>query len=739
MARLTYDIVIVGDLRLPGATGRAIAEEVRALAKGGYRAALLHMQSPLLERPKLINPLIRVRIDGGLADLVDPEVPIAARLVLAHHPGLFLHLPARVPQIQADCKLLIVNHPLLDAEGNSYFRADRTVCNVQEALGEGVKAAPAGPQIRTQFEQAPWPLELFAHDWPPILEQEAFGASTHDWRSNAIVIGRHGPNDALAWPEDPSDLRAAYPNGAGVTVRILGAANELERRFGDAVRTWSIIDPRILNVRDFLSQINVFVCFTAARTVQPARVEVAEALVSGTPAVLPAHFRPTFGDGAIYSEPQAVPETLARLQGDPELRLEVAERGRTIATSTFSHDAHLRRVRDLIGPPSGSKHLVLRRERRPARRVLFFSSNGVGMGHLTRLLAIARRCSDRIEPVFLSMSQAAAVAEEFGYLVEFTAHHNYLELDVDRWNAALRAHLNEAIDFYDIRTVVFDGNAPYRGLIDARLDRPTVPFIWCRRGMWRPGAGRMSLERERFFDAIIEPREIAAGYDRGLTGYSRERILPVDPILLNEPEELLDRDALRTELGLAQDRPALLLQLGSGNNYDYREMMEIACAHAVRRDIQIAVAEWLISEAELQALPGDVLHLRTFPLSRYFHAFDGAISAAGYNSFHELLAYLVPAIFIPNEHPAMDDQLMRAEFAQRHGLALCVRASEPYRLRDAIDRILEPDQRDRMIDGCRALAFGNGAPVAARLLDEMVIGIGAGQPLSWEPELVHRI
>jgi hypothetical protein len=123
MARLTYDIVIIGDLRLPGATGRAIAEEVRALAKGGYRAALLHMQSPLLERPKLINPLIRVRIDGGLADLVDPEVPIAARLVLAHHPGLFLHLPARVPQIQADCKLLIVNHPLLDAEGNSYFRA----------------------------------------------------------------------------------------------------------------------------------------------------------------------------------------------------------------------------------------------------------------------------------------------------------------------------------------------------------------------------------------------------------------------------------------------------------------------------------------------------------------------------------------------------------------------------------------------------------------------------------------
>ena len=739
MTRLAYDIVIVGDLRLPGATGRAIAEEIRALARAGYRTALLHVQGALLERPKLINPLIRAGIDGGLADLVDPEVPIAARLAVAHHPGVFLHLPARLPQIEADCKLLIVNHPLLDAEGNGYFPTNKTAWNVQEVLGQGVKVAPAAPRIRAQFEQVFWPLELFEHDWPPILELDQFGVISQEWRRNAITIGRHGPNDALAWPEDQSDLRAAYPNGAEITVRVVGSDIELARRFGDAVRTWSIVDPRMVDARKFLRQIDVFVCFTATRTVQPARIEVAEALVSGMPAVLPVHFQPTFGEGAIYSEPQEVPEALARLRGDPELRMEQAERGRAIVASTFSYDAHLRRIRDLIGPPSGSKHLVLRRERRPIRRVLFFSSNGVGMGHLTRLLAIARRCSDQIEPVFLSMSQAAAVAEHFGYLVEFTAHHNYLDLDVERWNAALRAQLNEVIDFYEIRALVFDGNAPYRGLVDAHLDRPAVPFVWCRRGMWRPGAGRTGLERERFFDAIIEPRDIAESYDRGLTGSSRQRALSVEPILLHEPKELLSRDTLRAELGLDPDRPALLVQLGSGNNYDYGEMTQLACAHAVRHNVQVAVAEWLIAETELRALPGDVLHLRTYPLSRYLNAFDGAISAAGYNSFHELIAYSIPAIFIPNEHPTMDDQLMRAHFAQRHGLALCARTCEPYRLRDAIDRILDPDQRDRMIDRCRATAFGNGAATVAQLLEEMVLGIGASRPPSWEAELVHRL
>ena len=266
MARSTYDIVIIGDLRLPGATGRAVAEEIRAQARAGYRTALLQVQSPLVERPKLISPLIRATIDGGLAELVDPEVPIAARLALAHHPGFFLHLPARVPQIQADCKLLIVNHPLLDAEGGSYFPAEGIAWSVQEVMGQDVRTAPGGPGIRAQFKQAPWQLPLHEHDWPPVLDPEQFTVSAQRWRHNPIIIGRHGPSDALAWPEDRADLMAAYPNGGGVAVRIMGSASELQRWFGDAVSAWSIVDPQALAARDFLTQIDAYVCFTAVRT-----------------------------------------------------------------------------------------------------------------------------------------------------------------------------------------------------------------------------------------------------------------------------------------------------------------------------------------------------------------------------------------------------------------------------------------------------------------------------------------
>ena len=48
--------------------------------------------------------------------------------------------------------------------------------------------------------------------------------------------------------------------------------------------------------------------------------------------------------------------------------------------------------------------------------------------------------------------------------------------------------------------------------------------------------------------------------------------------------------------------------------------------------------------------------VRDFPLSRRFRAFDLAVSAAGYNSFHELLRFGVPTLFIPNQDTALDDQ-----------------------------------------------------------------------------------
>jgi predicted glycosyltransferase len=49
-------------------------------------------------------------------------------------------------------------------------------------------------------------------------------------------------------------------------------------------------------------------------------------------------------------------------------------------------------------------------------RVMFVSSNGTGLGHLTRSMAIARRLDREIEPLFVTLSRAAPEAVSYTQL-----------------------------------------------------------------------------------------------------------------------------------------------------------------------------------------------------------------------------------------------------------------------------------------------------------------------------------
>jgi UDP-N-acetylglucosamine:LPS N-acetylglucosamine transferase len=88
----------------------------------------------------------------------------------------------------------------------------------------------------------------------------------------------------------------------------------------------------------------------------------------------------------------------------------------------------------------------------------------------------------------------------------------------------------------------------------------------------------------------------------------------------------------------------------------------------------------------------------------------------------------VPAIFVPNEHPQQDDQLARAQFAERHGLGACVRVRDIYRLSACIDRLLRPDERQRIGERCAALDRSNGAPELAAFIEEMAYSRKVDRP-----------
>ena len=579
------------------------------------------------------------------------------------------------------------------------------------------------------------PPPLFEHDWLEIIDLDAWKAAVNRPRSGPPIIGRHSRPDPLKWPDDAETTLLAYPNDPAFDVRVLGGGDFLAGLLGAIPSNWDVVPFNGMSVPDFLASIDYFVYHHHSRWVEAFGRVMIEAMASGALAVLPPHFEVVFGEAAVYGPPESVRDIIRSHHDDPALFRARIATANDVLREQFSHEAHVIRLERIIGKPrpttaSGGATTApadTTTTQPPSlstaetRRVLFLTSNGVGMGHLTRMLAIANRCGPAITPVFVTMPQAMRVVEEQGYLAEFLPFHGYLGCDLVQWNHYLRHEIDEMINFYQASVIVFDGNVAYGGLVGALRDNPTCMGVWCRRAMWRPGgASADNIERESAFHAVVEPGELAGAYDAGLTVSHRGRTRMVDPIRLLDASDMLDRESARAEIGVQAEGLAVLVQLGSGNNYDYNEVRKLVLERLGREtDVQIVVAEWLIAEAPTE-LPDGVVRLSAFPNARYFNAFDFAVSAAGYNSFHELIAAGLPTIFVPNENPMMDQQIVRAQYAERQGLGLCVRVNDVYHMRPSLERMLDAAFRKDVRDSCLSLPTANGAAEVATFLGELV-------------------
>jgi UDP-N-acetylglucosamine:LPS N-acetylglucosamine transferase len=137
--------------------------------------------------------------------------------------------------------------------------------------------------------------------------------------------------------------------------------------------------------------------------------------------------------------------------------------------------------------------------------------------------------------------------------------------------------------------------------------------------------------------------------------------------------------------------------------------------------LQIVIAEWSNGAMSLPHWPGH-RRLRGFPISRYFAAFDFSVSAAGYNTFHEVIAQGLPTIFVPNRHPSMDGQGARAEFAQDHGAGFDLKEEDLPLFPTLCRAMLNPEANAVLREGCAAFDLTNGAADAAAIIIELAEG-----------------
>ncbi|GEM_PF-827608 len=361
-----------------------------------------------------------------------------------------------------------------------------------------------------------------------------------------------------------------------------------------------------------------------------------------------------------------------------------------------------------------------RHSRTQAARVLFMPTNGGGLGHVTRLLAIARRLKNETrvtEMIFLTTSQALSVLCQEGFV---SYHHPTIDQLRDKIStlgrqSSFRGLLDSVVNNHGINVLVFDGVSA-AGVAPAIRRYESMSTVWIRRMSLKEGKEEMFNRHAEFFDVQVVPGELG---QKSVAQDSAGRII-VPPMVFLEQSELLSRKTVIDQLGLDPAKKTVFVQLGAGNINDINTQSETIIETARQfADVQLVLAESPISHARLEWFEG-VRTVRDYPLSRYYQGFDVVISAAGYNTVTELAYFGIPSILIPNLQTRADDQLGRARIAQQAGAALLLSPLTASGLTECLETLLDDTTNAEFRTKCLGLYSVNGSDVAAEVLADFL-------------------
>lgn len=357
-----------------------------------------------------------------------------------------------------------------------------------------------------------------------------------------------------------------------------------------------------------------------------------------------------------------------------------------------------------------------------APRLLFLPTNGVGLGHARRCTLIAEAlCGidpDAGRPGFAVFPSCVPLvrAKDFDCLPLVQKSPDHREDFANDLLTYLR--LSQVLQGGD--RLVFDGgyvfDSVYRAILEKRLDA-----TWIRRGLWQAGQTQgTALDRERAFARVIVPGEAFEELNGPL---GEAKVLPVGPVVeLSPVPDAEARGVLRADLAtrIGRDFDELVVtMLGGGVAADRSAQSQaLAVLAETRPDTLHLVVVWPGA-----LVPPGLAGWRNTRLVQTRNALslcliaDLVVSAAGYNSFHELLYHAVPTIFVPQMAVYMDDQERRARAASERGLSVTVLAHEVLLLEREVRAFLDGDRAAELRAALAALELPTpGTEAAARII-----------------------
>ncbi len=336
-------------------------------------------------------------------------------------------------------------------------------------------------------------------------------------------------------------------------------------------------------------------------------------------------------------------------------------------------------------------------------RIVSYAINGRGMGHLVRQLSILRwirrygaLMDVGVECWVLTSSEADTLARREGVpslKMPSKAMMRDAGIDPHRYLAVARTWVLNTIAGLSPDVLIVDTfPAGSFGELVAALELARCRVLVERRV-------RPDFAEEEGYSALLPL------YDRRIVPDERQ----TGPIVIREREELLSRERARSALGIPDGERAVYVSLGGGGDRAAEQLIPRAVRLLQASGWHVVVGAGPLYAGEEVRGPGITWLDRYVPVE-LFAGLDAAVSAGGYNSFHELMLAGVPTVFLPQPRIA-DDQEERVSRAVAAGAG-----RRAMRLEEVPALLADPGSPE----AARSLVPDNGARHAAAKILSLV-------------------
>lgn len=313
-----------------------------------------------------------------------------------------------------------------------------------------------------------------------------------------------------------------------------------------------------------------------------------------------------------------------------------------------------------------------------APTVVFVSENDARVGAESRAMAVARRAATDITPILFTVQHAA------GGLTEV----------LRRTHPAL---------------VVVDHPDPPHDLLAAAWE-VGVETLWLTSGAPHPPA----LE----FDHVVVAMDLVLdSAEDHVLGPKSHVVAPVCPVTA---ADMASTEDARRSLGLSpRDRVALVnLSEGAVDAPLMSHVRDVIRAKCPGATLFVPIGHDIVESPRIP----DVVFGVARPLARYLHAFDAAISVAGYRDFHDLVLAAVPTIWVAIDGVGADRAIVRGKVGAHQGLGLFSPNVWCADFELAVGSVFDVAVSRRLRSAAVAAHIGDGTEDAARVIASIALG-----------------